>query len=61
MIKPGRIYNNDRGCGYYYFDKFREIRKGKDKGKFEIFIKPSNPKRMIVERGQINRFPVEAI
>jgi hypothetical protein len=41
------------------FTEWREIRRGYNKGMFEIAMPNGRPKRLIVNRNQIHRFPRE--
>ena len=56
-IKPGRVWIPGSKGKFKPFLDFREIRKGKNKGKFEIILQPSRPKKIIVERDDIKFFP----
>lgn len=55
--RPGRVWiPGDKGR-FKPFSEFREIRKGKDKGKIEVIIQPSSPKKVVVEKSAIKYFP----
>ena len=55
-IKPGRVWVPGKEQFKPFLD-FREIRKGKNKGKIEIIIQPSQPKKIVVEKSAIKVFP----
>lgn len=57
--KPGRVWIENKGGGYKPFIEFREIRRGKDKGKFEIILQPSRPRKIIVPISAIKYFPTQ--
>lgn len=57
ISKPGRVWiPGDKGK-FKPFTEFREIRKGKNKGKIEITIQPSRPKKIVVDPSAIKFFP----
>lgn len=56
--KPGWLWWNPKGR-WRPFVEFREIRKGKNKGKFEVILPAQPARKVIVERGMIRSFPVD--
>lgn len=58
--KPGWIWYEKKG-NWRPFVQFREIRKGKNAGKFEVLLPAQPARKVIVERGKIRSFPVETV
>ena len=58
--KPGWIWYEKKGR-WRPFTEFREIRKGKNAGKFEVVLPAQPARKVIVERGKIRSFPVETV
>ena len=58
-LKPGWVWLESKPGGWRPFLEFREIRKGKNAGKFEVLLPPQKPRKIIVERGAIRSFPVD--
>jgi len=59
--KPGWVWvPGDKGK-FRPFESFREIRKGKNRGKIEITLRPSHPKKIVVEKDAVRSFPVYEI
>ena len=58
--KPGRFWYEKKG-NWRPFVQFREIRKGKNAGKFEVLLPAQPARKVIVERGKIRSFPVEIV
>jgi len=55
--KPGLVWvPGDRGM-FRPFEQFREIRKGKNRGRVEIILRPSKPKKIIVDKESIRTYP----
>jgi len=55
--KPGLVWvPGDHGM-FRPFVEFREIRKGKNRGRVEIILRPSKPKKIIVEKESIKAYP----
>jgi len=56
-IKPGLCWV-EKKSGFRPFVDFRQIIKGRDKGKIEVTL-PANPSRkVLVDPGAIKRYPV---
>jgi len=56
-VNPGRVWIPGGKGRWKPFTEFREIRKGKNRGKVEIIIRPSKPKKIVVEKSAIKLFP----
>ena len=57
-IKPGRVWIEGKGSGFKPFLKFREIRRGKNKGMIEVELQPMRPRKVLFEKSAIKAFPV---
>lgn len=58
MTEYGIFYNKTKPAGNRLFTGWREIFKGPKKGRIEVFMKHyDQPKKVIVEKTQIKRFP----
>jgi hypothetical protein len=56
--KPGRVYINNKRCGFFPFTEFVQVQRGKDKGKIKVRI-PAVPERwQIVSPESIKAYPV---
>lgn len=55
--KPGWIWYEKKGR-WRPFTEFREIRKGKNAGMFEVLLPATPARKVIVPRGAIRSFPV---
>ena len=57
LKKPGLVWIPGEKGKVKPFTGFRKIERGKNKGKYEVVIQPSNPKKLIVEASAIRKFP----
>jgi hypothetical protein len=58
-MKPGWVWINGKGQ-WRPFVEWREIRKGRNKGKMEVVLPPMSGRRILVDRSAIKSYPVEA-
>jgi len=59
-IRAGWLWEDHKG-NWRPIVEFREIRKGKNAGKFEVTLPAAPSRKVIVERGVIRSFPVETV
>lgn len=59
MKKNGWVWVPGSKGKFKPFDEFHEITRGKNKGKLEVILQPSHPKRIIVDKSSIRSFPVD--
>lgn len=59
-LRPGWLWYEKKGR-WRPFVEFREIRRGKNAGKFEVTLPAAPARKVIVERGVIKSFPAETV
>jgi hypothetical protein len=56
--KPGRVYLNNKRCGFHPFTEFQQIQRGRDKGKIKVLIPAVSERWQIVSPESIKAYPV---
>lgn len=59
-LKPGWVWYEKKG-NFRPFTEFRQIQKGKNKGKIEVLLPATPARKVLVDPGSIRSYPVNSI